>query len=318
MSQEKRHWSTIGETGTILGMKLLLLMYRIFGRRVFQLILIPVIGYYYLRNRYAREASKQYLALLSIFIEPSERAQLKPFKHFLMFGEVILDKFLVWMGKIGRADVIFETPGVLGRLDKNKKGGVIIVSHLGNIEVCNALGQQLPDIRFTLLVNTAHAEKFNSLMERLNSNSRVKVLQVQEMSPATAIVLSERIAEGEYIVIAGDRTPATGQARVSAVNFLGERASMPQGAFILASLLKCPVYLMFCLKQESQYHIYVELFAEQLKIPRKQRQEVVTKMVQAYASRLGFYCTKAPLQWFNFFPFWEDGNRGDTDARKNE
>jgi predicted LPLAT superfamily acyltransferase len=97
----------------------------------------------------------------------------------------------------------------------------------------------------------------------------------------------------------------TGQGRVSAVEFLGDIAPFPQGPFILAGLLKCPVYLMFCLKQQAQYHLYVERFNKDLKFhERKARQQNLQTAVQEYAARLEYYCTKAPLQWFNFFPFW--------------
>ncbi|MCZ6798656.1 MAG: glycosyltransferase family 2 protein, partial [Gammaproteobacteria bacterium] len=84
-------------------------------------------------------------------------------------------------------------------------------------------------------------------------------------------------------------------------------APFPQGSFILAGLLKCPVYLMFCLKQQAQYHVYFELFTEYLKFSdRKERLQTLNNAVQAYASRLEYYCLKAPMQWFNFFPFWSD------------
>lgn len=313
MEKSENHWSKAKESGTLLGMKSLLIIYRVFGRLGFRIILLPVMAYYYLMGRTARQASQQYLKLVKPYLAPDEAKSLTSFKHFLMFGEIMLDKFLVWMGEISREDVVFETPAVLARLDGQKEGGIIIVSHLGNAEVCNALGQQLPGIRLTVLVNTQHAEKFNSLMKRVNSSPRIKMLQVTEMSPATAMVLSERIDEGEFIVIAGDRTPSNdNQTRVSNVQFLGRTAPMPQGAFILASLLKCPVYVMFCLKKKATYHIYVELFSERLKFSRKHRQQAITEVVQSYAARLEYYCKKAPLQWFNFFDFWGDR------AQKNE
>lgn len=307
MTEASNHWSNAKESGSLIGMKILLWVYRIFGRVGFRIILFPVMGYYYWAHSPARNASKKYLRLLSPFLDVKQRHSLTSFRHFMMFGEMMLDKFLVWMGHIGREDVTFETPIVLNQMDQSTKGGIIIVSHLGNAEVCNALGQQLPNIRLTLVVNTHHAAKFNSLMKKLNSSPRIKILQVNDMSPASAMLLSERIDEGEFIVIAADRTSEhEGQGRISDVLFLGEKAPMPQGAFILASLLKCPVYLMFCLKQQSRYHIYVELFSEQLKIARKQRNQMVNEIVQTYADRLQYYCTKAPLQWFNFFDFWRD------------
>jgi len=310
--KSENHWSKAKESGTLLGMKSLLIIYRVFGRLGFRIILFPIMAYYYLVGRPAREASQQYLKLVKPYLEPEKANSLTSFKHFLMFGEIMLDKFLVWMGEISREDVIFETPTILARLDGQKEGGIIIVSHLGNAEVCNALGQQLPGIMLTVLVNTENAEKFNSLMKKVNDSSKIKLLQVTDISPATAMMLSDRIDNGEFIVIAGDRTPSNeSQARVSNVQFLGRNAPMPQGAFILAGLLKCPVYVMFCLKKKATYHIYVELFSERLKFSRKERQQAITEVVQSYAARLEYYCKKAPLQWFNFFDFWENKTQKD-------
>ncbi|MBY4676114.1 LpxL/LpxP family acyltransferase [Marinobacterium arenosum] len=314
MAKSDSHWSRTGEAGTVLGMKILLLVYRLLGRTGFRVILIPVMTYYYLTQKEARQASAEYLQRVQVLLEPKRRMGHTPFKHFMMFGEVLLDKFLVWMGHIRREDVVFETPAVFEKIDNNREGGVIVVSHLGNTEVCSALAHQLPGIRLTVLVYTQHAEKFNSLMKKVNSSARIEMMQVTDMSPATAMILSERVEAGEFVVIAGDRTPVTGQQRVSMIDFMGRQAPMPQGAFILAGLLKCPVYLMFCLKQQVQYHIYLELFSERLKFSRKQRQQEIDEAVQRYAGRLEYYCKKAPLQWFNFFPFWS----GTSDGKESE
>lgn len=306
MARNEAHWSKVTESGTLLGMKILLCVYRLFGRWGFRVLLFPVMSYYYLFRKEARFASQQYLEQLLPHLSCGQRNSLSSFRHFLMFGEILLDKFLVWMGRIRREDVVFDTPQVFNEIDKNSEGGIIVVSHLGNTEVCSALAHQLPGVRLTLLVYTQHALKFNSLIKKVNSSARIEMLQVTDMSPATAMILSERVAAGEYVVIAGDRTPVNGAGRVSTVDFLGRPARFPQGAFILAALLKCPVYLMFCIKQHQQYHISLELFSEQLKISRKTREIELHDAVQKYADRLAFYCIKAPLQWFNFYPFWQD------------
>jgi len=295
----------------MLGMKLLLLVYQLFGRWGFRVFLYPVMTYFYLVRGGARQASRQYLQKISA---QSPELELSSFKHFLMFGEVILDKFLVWMGRIGKNDVVFENVEEMDAFDQNQHGGVIIVSHLGNNEVCAALADYLPQIQLTLLVYTQHAEKFNALIEKLSGNSRIKVFQVTDMSPTIAMVLSDRVNAGEYVVIAGDRIPVSGQQRASKVNFFGDAALMPQGAFILAGLLKCPVYLLFCLKQQEKYHVYIEQFALQVKLTRANRKLVLDALVQQYADRLQYYCLKAPLQWFNFFPFWEIDKAGSREA----
>ena len=38
---------------------------------------------------------------------------------------------------------------------------------------------------------------------------------------------------------------------------------------------------------------------------RSERDQVVHDWAQRYAQRLGEHCLDAPLQWFNFYPFWK-------------
>jgi predicted LPLAT superfamily acyltransferase len=88
------------------------------------------------------------------------------------------------------------------------------------------------------------------------------------------------------------------------VEFLGEPAPFAHGPFILASLLECPVYLFFCLREGNGYRIYCEPFAERIVLPRGERVPRLREYLQQYARRLEAYCMKAPYQWFNFYDFW--------------
>ena len=158
----KKHWSGINEAGTVMGMKALLLVHRFLGQRGFRIFLYPVMFYYYVVRKEARLASNIYLQKIKSFLPIESQVELSSFRHFIMFGEVLLDKFLAWMGQFGKEDVVFETPEVFVG---NGRGGIIIVSHLGNAEICGALMEHLPELRITALVHTEHAEKFNSIIK---------------------------------------------------------------------------------------------------------------------------------------------------------
>jgi predicted LPLAT superfamily acyltransferase len=142
------------------------------------------------------------------------------------------------------------------------------------------------------------------MLEKVNSRVNNKVIQVNQMGPDTAIMLKEKVDRGELIVILGDRTPINSKGRVNYVNFLGEKAPFSQGPFILASLLECPVYLLFCLKKGQRYRVYFEHFADRIKLNRKSRQQALQQVIQKFAERLEYYCLQEPFQWFNFFDFW--------------
>ncbi len=124
------------------------------------------------------------------------------------------------------------------------------------------------------------------------------------MSPVTAMQLIEKTERGEFVVIAGDRIPVTPNPRVAFASFLGHSAPFPVGPYILASLLRCPVYLMFSRRTREGAELYFEAFRDCIQLPRKQRDQILAQLVADYAARLEYYCLQAPLQWFNFYDFW--------------
>ena len=68
-ASEQPHRSRTKERGTVLGIKLLLAIYTLLGRGVFNLILRGVMRYYHLTGQRARNASEQYLFQLKAYTE---------------------------------------------------------------------------------------------------------------------------------------------------------------------------------------------------------------------------------------------------------
>ena len=55
------HWSKVSEFGGLWGMQILFACYRVGGRPLFSLFLLPVIAWFYLFKSGARKASVKYL-----------------------------------------------------------------------------------------------------------------------------------------------------------------------------------------------------------------------------------------------------------------
>ncbi|CAA9889597.1 conserved hypothetical protein [Candidatus Methylobacter favarea] len=306
--RKSTHWAQMEEGGVDLGMRFLLRIYLLFGRTVLQLFLYPVVSYYWLVNRQARKASQAYLARIAGFAPALNLSgsACSSYRHFISFANAIIDKLAAWSGALSLADVKYHgRDQLLAEIEKGQ-GAVLLGSHLGNLEVCRVIAYLDKKMRITVLVHTKHAEKFNRLLNQYSPNSRLNLIQVTEITAATSILLSDKIAKGELVIITADRTPVNNQQRVSKVDFLGAKALFPQGPFILASLMKCPVYTLFCLKQQGKHVIYFEHFSDCLKFPRKDREQALQETIQQYADKLQHYCLKEPLQWFNFFDFWSD------------
>lgn len=303
------HWAKMEERGIVWGMQALLRIYLLFGRRVLQIFLYPVVIYYWLRNAPARNASRRFLRTVSDYhpIPFINDGLYCSYRHFISFANAIIDKLASWSGTLTLEDVeYFGREAVIEHIDSGQ-GVLLLGSHLGNLEVCRVIGYLRNKVTINVLVHTKHAEKFNSLLNRYADTGKVKLIQVTEMNAATAMMLQDKIEAGELVVIAADRVPVKGQGRVVEADFLGRPACFPQGPMILASLLKCPVFTLFCLKEKEKHIIYFDQFSDRITLSRKQRDVEIQQYVQKYANRLEHYCLKAPLQWFNFYDFWLAG-----------
>ncbi|MGL6522934.1 glycosyltransferase family 2 protein [Aeromonas dhakensis] len=307
--ERRTHWSRTPERGSLLGMQIMLASYRLLGRRGFSLLLYPVIGYFWLTGRAQREASRAYLARLETFANaqgvalPAEPRS--SFRHFLRFGEAALDKLAGWRGDITEQEVELVGAEHYQAAINSGKGVLLLGSHLGDLELCRALGSRKQGLRINALVFTRHAARFNALLKQINPDSHLNLIQVQELGADTAILLKEKLEQGEWVVIVGDRTSVTREKRVIWADFLGAPAPFPLGPFVLSSVLGCPVYLMFGLKEQGRFRVHFEPFADGQPLQRQGRQQILASRVQAYADRLQHHCLRAPLDWFNFFDFWQ-------------
>lgn len=299
------HWSQHGERGTALGLRITSATYRLLGDSAARLLLRPIVAWFFLTGATARKASLNYLEKLrrgdSTSPAPTWR---NSYRHMLAFAESGLDKLAAWTGKLSHTDIAFANRGKFEELLATGRGAVLLGGHLGNLEMLRALANLNGIVRINAVVFTDHAKRFAGSLAAANPKFQVNLLQVTAFGPETAILLREKIDRGEFLVIVGDRTPPSENGRVVGARFLGEPAFFPQGPFVLAALLECPVHLFFCLREADGYRLHFEPFAERIVLPRGRRLDALAEHAQRYADRLEGLCRRAPLQWFNFFDFW--------------
>lgn len=307
------HWAGQRERGSFILMKFTAWLARLLGRRLISPLLYLIVLYFYLFGAEARRSIYQYQHNLATW---SGRRELQPsrlsvLRHFMSFTDTLLDKLDVWNGKLGLEQVTLIDPSnACTQLRQEGRGQMLVAAHLGNLEVCRALAELGEQVTMNVLVHTKHAEQFNRLLGEAGA-THLRLIQVSELDAAIMLQLSERLERGEWLAIAGDRVPLTGSRTVN-VNFLGKPAAFPQGPWLLAGLLQCPVNLIHCLKIDNRYQVIIEPFAERLQWKRSERDAVIRHWTQRYADQLAQRCLDAPLQWFNFYPFWNEDD--DTSA----
>jgi predicted LPLAT superfamily acyltransferase len=303
------HWAQTAERRGLWGMRFLFFTHRVLGRRVFLLSLYPVIAVFWLTGGRARRASGGYLRRLrdrATALNVPLPEHLNSFRHFVRFGEAIHEKIAAWRGEIPPSNVqIIQSPEVIELLKKGGSG-VIFGGHLGNFELCRAFGAFEGRV-VNAIVFTKHAERFNQLLRDVAPGSQFNLISAAVLGPATAVLLQEKIANGEWVAITADRTSVNNPERTVTAEFLGAPARFPQGPFLLAAALKCPVLLMFGIREADGLKIHIELFADPLEINRTTRAGDIAREAQRFAGKLEQYCLRAPLDWFNFYDFWEKG-----------
>ncbi|WP_191489866.1 glycosyl transferase [Pseudomonas sp. FEN] len=305
MSDAQKHWADQQERGSFWLMKLTAFGVKVLGRRVLSPLLHGIVLYFFLFGRSARQSAWHYQQHLADWSGQSalRPTRMKVFRQFMAFADSLLDKLDVWNGKLRLEQLEIIDPALLRNQLRGTRGQMLVGAHLGNLEVCRALAELGEKVTMNVLVHTKHAERFNRLLGEAGATN-LRLIQVSELDPAVMLQLSQRLDRGEWLAIAGDRVPLHGGRHVR-VDFLGQPAAFPQGPWLLAGLLKCPVNLLFCVKLQGRYRITLEPFTESVQWKRSDREQVITQWAARYAERLGHYCLQAPHQWFNFYPFWK-------------
>jgi predicted LPLAT superfamily acyltransferase len=237
--------------------------------------------YYYFRKRLKYSASK---SLFSIY------------KSYYTFGKTIIDKAAISSGL--KKQFTYECDGVeniTDLLDK-KQGGILISAHVGNFEIAEFFFEEI-DTRSQISLVTTDVEHQNikEYMEKVTIRSKVKFILVKnDMSHIFEI--NNALTSGELVCFTGDRY-MKGQ-KVMTESLMGKEANFPAGPFLLASRLNVPVLFVYVMKQTNKhYHLY----ARRAEVKNRDAQGLLKK----YTESVEWMLKKYPLQWFNYFDFWD-------------
>jgi predicted LPLAT superfamily acyltransferase len=310
------HWARLGERGLYWGLALSGLVLRLLGRRGCFILLVPVVLYFYATAGDRRRASLEFLRRAFTAAGHARTPTWRDgFRHYLTFARRALDTIAAWVGKLPTNAVVEGDVAALRAATADTRGAVFIVSHYGNVDVSRAQLDAGTRRRVVVLLHTRHAENYNRVMRELNPGAALDTFEVTEIGPDTAIALQQRVDKGDWLFIAGDRTPIGNGRRSSRVDFLSAPADFSQGPYLLAALLDCPVYLFFCSERDGRYRLDVERFAERIVLPRGRRDVALAGYVQEYAARLEKHVLSDPYQWYNFYDFWRSATWSVDDHR---
>jgi predicted LPLAT superfamily acyltransferase len=302
-------WYQVRERGSRIGFRFAVGVLRLLGPRAVRALAEALVPYFYLSSRRARSASRDYLGRLRARFGPlpglpGEPGAREVYRHFRSFARATVDKVLAWSGCCAGIGLDPADLAPFQAQRRSGQGALFLGAHLGNLEMLRALGRGQGLEGINAVVYGQNAVRFHELLKRVNPDFGVNLVQVAQVSPDTAIRLQEKVDLGECLFIVGDRTPPSDNGRTVPAPFLGEDAPFPSGPFLLAHLLRCPVYLIHCFHDGERYRVRLEPFAERIEQPRFGREAAIAHWAGRYAQSLEAQCRATPFQWFNFFDFW--------------
>ena len=296
----------MGESTSVAGIWLLYWVHHLLGRWPFRICVYPAVFFYWMLNPSLRATSLQYLRRVEAATQAigHEPGAIDSLRHVGLFAESMLDKLLAASGRYRILGVQIEGRERLYEDAAAGLGGLLVTAHLGCLEVGRAIAEHRGKVRLNILVHTRHAVRFNRLLRRLDPASDVCLIEVTEIGPQTAALLADKVANGEYVVIAADRVPVIASQTVD-VDFLGHPAPFPSGPWVLASLLRCPVWFMGSIHSGDSYVFRFVRLCDRVVLPRGTREAAITQFAARYADEVTALLQRSPYDWFNFFPFWD-------------
>ncbi|RPD98581.1 lipid A biosynthesis acyltransferase [Aureibaculum marinum] len=238
-------------------------------------------SYYYFRQRL------HYNALKSIY---------SVYRSYYKFGQTIIDKVAIKSGLRNRFTYHFDGIDSLKQLIADKKGGILISAHVGNFEIADFF---LKEIDFNSEMNIVTTDQEHSdikeYLESVSQKSPVKLILIKE-DFSHIFDINAALAKNELICFTGDRY--FDGTRSLEEDLLGEKAKFPAGPFLLASRLKVPVAFVYVMKETNKhYHLFTRLATA--------KKRDAQGLLQNYTESIEWILKQYPLQWFNYFDFWD-------------
>ena len=303
-NSEQNLWWKRQERGGAFFLRLSLFLAQILPEFALKLIVKIVVWFYYIFSKNERENIAAFRRNLSVFAGSQTLNGTIVFSHFEAFGGAICDKFRVWKGKIKDGELeIIDMERIKSELIGAQKGQILLTAHLGNVEICKALGARVEGFRMVILTYDENSRKFNEVLREISKNDgSVRMMAVNKLDVAAMLELKNIVESGEHIGIMGDRTPLGGD-KAARVKFLGKEASFNYGPYLIAGILGVKISSLWCQKIDGKFRIELVPLASAVKLGRD-KAAAAREYLQIYVRELENRCKQTPAQWFNFFDFW--------------
>jgi predicted LPLAT superfamily acyltransferase len=220
------------------------------------------------------------------------------YKNYYWFGQTIIDKIVLTSGIKNPFRFEFEGEENLREMVKQNKGGLLLSAHTGNWEIAGHLLKRL-GTDMHIVMYDGEQQQIKDYLESITEKHSARIILIKEdLSHIYAI--QEALTNNGFVCMHADRFLEGNKTLTG--NLLNKPARFPAGPFLLAHSFHSPVSFVFAMKDHAfDYHFY----ASQAKIYSGSRDSSILEMLQDYCAAMEETIRKYPLQWYNYYEFWE-------------
>jgi len=281
--------------GTVFGFKVFVFFIKNFGIRAAYALMHLPIPYFCIFSR------KNVRGLFYYFRKRQHyswfKSSMNIYKGYYQFGQTLVDRIAIQSGLRDKYTYEFDGIENLKETLALNKGGILISAHVGNFEMAQYFFNDLDEKANISIVITDQdheniKEYVGSVINRKQDNF---IIVKDDMSHIFEI--NAALTQNRMVCISGDRYMDV--AKTIEAPLLGKEAKFPVGPFHLATRLDVPVLFVYVMREPKRhYHLY----ARKVAVTRRDASGLLTKYIQSLEEILNQY----PLQWFNFYDFWDD------------
>ena len=283
--------------GTPLGYRIFVFVCRTFGVRPAYLLLRFVAFYFFLFSwKSSREIYKYFTERIGY---SRLKSRLKIYSNYFLLGQTIIDKMVVISGIRNTYTYNFDGVENLHKIVERGTGGILLSAHVGNWEMAS---HQLEHLKTTVnvVVFDGEDQRIKQYLDKVEGGKTFKIIVIKDdMSHVYAI--GAALANNELVCMHADRF-VEGNKTIR-IPLLGKDASFPLGPFSMAAGFNVPVSFVFAFKESA---LHYHFFGSQLyqKNESESKSEFANRLANLYVNEVERRLRQYPLQWFNYYDFW--------------
>ncbi len=259
--------------------------------------------WFWLKDATARRSSMDYFR----HIMPDARRRtifLCSYLNVYHYAVALIDASAVLTGHAGAFDMRFPQRARLAEAAAAPGGLLILTAHVGAIEIT---APRLATMVANRQIHFVMYQDMEDATEKFRSENWAALGGIHIINSIDPISASLKIA---HALLAGDVVGMRADRRVSGrsidVPILGHMAQLPQGPFMAAVATGATVVSAFTFRTGyRRYELTVSKPRQYIATDSSQRTEMMARACADFAADLSDAVRQHPLDWFNFYPFWQ-------------